>query len=235
MRLTALAFAGVCLVAPVVGAAAAPQGATVESEGKVAVVTSIASPIAIDGMLDEPAWGSAPTIGELTQRQPQEGQPPTERTEVVLLRDADNLYIGVTCYDAEPGRVIGTQMGRDAALNSDDRVEIVLDTFRDQRSAFYFATNPAGALVDGLVFANGQSNNEWDAIWIVRTSRSERGWTAEFAIPLKSLSFPSERTSWGFNVSRTIQRKLEEIRWSGARLDVQFLQISEAGDGCTAA
>jgi hypothetical protein len=131
---------------------------------------------------------------------------------VTLLHDANYLYIGVACYDTEPQRVIGTQMGHDATLGSDDRIEIVLDTFRDQRSAFYFATNPSGALVDGLVFANGQSANEWDAIWVVRTKRTDRGWIAEFAIPLKSLSFPAGRTVWGFNISRTVQRKLEEDR-----------------------
>ena len=73
--------------------------------------------------------------------------------------------------------------------------------FRDQRNAFYFSTNPAGALVDGLAFANGDLNSEWDAIWDVRTRRTGEGWVAEFAIPFKSLSFPACRTVWGFNVS----------------------------------
>src|SRR6185436_13905786 len=111
---------------------------------------------------------------------PNAGEPPSERTEVTLLQDHDNLYIGVVAYDTEPERVIGTQMARDASLQSDDRIEILLDTFRDQRSAFYFATNPAGALVDGLAFANGQLNTDWDAIWNVRTQRTPQGWTAEF-------------------------------------------------------
>jgi hypothetical protein len=69
--------------------------------------------------------------------------------------------------------VIGTQMARDASLNADDRIEILLDTVRDQRSAFYFATNPSGALVDGLAFANGELNTDWDAIWQVRTSSTK--------------------------------------------------------------
>ena len=89
------------------------------------------------------------------------GQQPSEKTEVTLLYDANNLYIGVMCYDSDPDRVLGTLMGRDSILRSDDRIEIVLDTYLDQRNAFYFATNPAGALVDGLVFANGQSDNNW--------------------------------------------------------------------------
>ena len=193
-------------------------------------VTTITSPVEIDGSLNEAIWSSAPKIGELVQRQPDTGSAPSERTEVTLLRDEDNLYVGVVAYDAEPDRVVGTQMVRDGSLNADDRIEIVLDTFRDQRSAFYFATNPAGALVDGLAFANGQLNTEWDAIWYVRTTRTTSGWTAEFAIPFKSLSFPADQQVWGFNIARTISRKSEDDRWSGAGLDTQFLQVSEAGE-----
>jgi hypothetical protein len=192
-------------------------------------VTITTASIIIDGVLDEPVWTSSPKVGDLIQRQPYPGEPPTERTEVTLLRDGDNLYIGVLAYDSDPAKVIGTQMARDAGLMSDDRIEILLDTFRDQRSAFYFATNPAGALVDGLAFANGQLNTEWDAIWQVRTARTSEGWVAEFAIPFKSLSFPADRDVWGFNIARTIYRKLEDNRWSGARLQTQFLQVSEAG------
>ena len=193
-------------------------------------VSVITSPIAIDGVMSEAVWGTAPKIGELVQRQPDTGQPPSERTDVTLLRDENNLYIGVHAYDREADGIVATQMMRDAALGSDDRIEILLDTFRDQRSAFYFATNPAGALVDGLAFANGQLNTEWDAIWHVRTTRTSDGWVAEFAIPFKSLSFPAGQNVWGFNIARTISRNLEDDRWSGARLDTQFLQVSEAGE-----
>jgi hypothetical protein len=211
-------------------AAGSAQEAPTALAARTAIVTAISERIDVDGALDEAAWSAAPTIGDLIQRQPEPGQPPTERTDVTLLRDRDHLYVGVMAYDSEPTRVIGTQMGRDASLGSDDRIEILLDTFRDQRSAFYFATNPSGALVDGLTFANGQLNTDWDAIWHVRTRRTDRGWSAEFAIPFKSLSFPAERDIWGFNVSRNIYRKLEDARWSGARLQTQFLQVSEAGE-----
>jgi hypothetical protein len=228
-----LLFAAVLLVSGwTASAAAAAQSqdpASTERVIRSAAVTATSAPIAIDGSLDEPAWRSAPKIGELVQRQPNAGDVPTERTEVTLLRDRDNLYIGVIAYDSQPDAIIATQMARDASLNSDDRIEILLDTYGDQRSAFYFATNPSGALVDGLTFANGQLNTDWDAIWQVRTRLSEEGWVAEFAIPFKSLSFPAGRTVWGFNVARNIYRKLEDARWSGARLETQFLQVSEAG------
>ena len=83
--------------------------------------------------------------------------------------------------------------------------------------------------MDGLV-ASGQLNTDWDAIWDVRTRRTDQGWIAEFAIPFKSLSFPAGQTAWGFNIARHIYRKLEEDRWSGARLETQFYQVSEAGE-----
>jgi hypothetical protein len=181
-------------------------------------------------VLDEPIWSATPTIGPLIQRQPEPGTVPSERTDVRLLYDDGHLYIGVMAWDDEPDKVIGTQMARDAMLMSDDRIEILLDTFRDQRNAFYFATNPAGAKVDGLTYANGELNTEWDAIWYLRTRRTDEGWVAELSIPFKSLSFPAGSSVWGFNISRNVYRKLEDIRWSGARLQTEFLQVSEAGE-----
>jgi hypothetical protein len=225
--LAAACFSG-CLAIPV-ETAASQQTTAAEPGRRSALVTATDEPITIDGVLDEPIWTTAPKIGDLIQRQPAQGEPPTERTDVTLLTDRDHLYIGIVSYDSEPRRVIGTQMARDSSLSSDDRVEILLDTFRDQRSAFYFATNPSGALVDGLV-ASGQLNADWDAIWDVRTRRTHQGWIAEFAIPFKSLSFPAGRTVWGFNIARHIYRKLEENRWSGARLDTHLYQVSEAGE-----
>ncbi len=210
--------------------AAAPQQPGTTEPIRSAVVTAINAEIVIDGSLDEAPWRRSPKIGELVQRIPRAGAKPTERTEVTLLHDKNNLYIGVMCYDSEPNRVLASQMARDAMLNPDDRLSIILDTFRDQSNAFYFSTNPNGALVDGLVFANGETNADWDAIWIVKAKRSDEGWSAEFSIPFKSLSFPSGQTVWGFNISRIIQRTLEEVRWTGARFQTQFFQVSEAGE-----
>lgn len=195
-----------------------------------AAVTRAQGKISVDGKLDEPDWAAATPISEILQREPHPGQPATEKTELRLLFDADNLYIGVTSFDSEPRKIIATQMARDADLSADDRIEILLDTFRDRRNAFYFATNPAGALLDGLVIENGNLNKNWDAIWQVRTQRFDGGWRAEFAIPFKSLGFRAGGASWGFNFSRTIKRKIEEDRWASPRLDVKFLQVSEAGE-----
>jgi hypothetical protein len=111
----------------------------------VAVRTS--GPIQVDGTLDERDWQSSSTIGEILQREPREGVPATEKTEVRVLFDEANLYIGVICYDSDSKGIIATQMSCDADLSVNDRIEILLDTFLDRRNAFYFSTNPAGALV----------------------------------------------------------------------------------------
>ena len=99
-------------------------------------------------------------------------------------------------------------MARDGNIWSDDHLELLLDTFLDQRNAYYFATNPTGALVDGLLLPNElRVNTNWDAIWDLRTQRSENAWVIEIAIPFKSLSFSKDHSEWGFNIKRAVFRK----------------------------
>ena len=120
-------------------------------------------------------------------------------------------------------------MARDASLRSEDRVTIILDTFRDQRNAYYFGTNAVGSMSDALLYGSQNFNNDWDAIWDARTQLTDEGWTAEFAIPFKSLNFPENSDTWGFNFRRSIYRKLEESVWSGASVESTFLNVSNAG------
>ncbi len=223
----------VLIVTALLGAAeayAAPQQNGAAPQRKRVVVERATSEMSIDGFLREADWSRAEPLGDILQREPREGMPATERTDVRMLHDSENLYIGIYCYDSAPGGIIGTQMSRDADLSVDDRVELLLDTFRDSRNAFYFATNPLGAIVDGLVIESANVSREWDAIWNVRTARATDGWTAEFAIPFKSLGFNKGQVVWGFNFARWIKRKSEEDRWASPQLDVRFYQVSEAGE-----
>ena len=89
--------------------------------------------INVDGVLDEADWTQAPLLGEIMQREPKQGVAATEKTEVKLLFDKDSFYVGVTCYDSEPNKIIATAMARDAVLLSDDYIEILLDPYRDRR------------------------------------------------------------------------------------------------------
>jgi len=205
-------------------------GQPADSEIRKIAVTLISDPISIDGVLDETAWKLAPNIGDLIQREPDTGQAPSEKTEIKLLRDQNNLYVGVVAYDTEPRKIVGSNMTRDASTRSQDTIQFLLDTFNDRRNAYYFATNPSGAFIDGLVFGDLNLNTDWNAIWDLRTIRSETGWVSEFAIPFKSLNFPVNDDVWGFNISRKIFRKIEENQWSGGRLETRFLQVSAAGE-----
>jgi hypothetical protein len=193
-------------------------------------ITRASSPPAIDGRLDEPCW-SVPTIGPLIQMEPLIAQPATEPTEVRLLFDDDNVYIGVRCFDREPSKIVATQMSRDAELDPDDRLEIIVDTFHDRRTAFYFQMSAAGSKGDALMSRNGGTfNKPWDGIWEGKVTIDDLGWSCEIALPLKTLAFDPSGDTWGFNINRVIKRKLENDRWSGLRQDASFFRTSDAGD-----
>jgi hypothetical protein len=175
--------------------------------------------ILLDGVLDEAVWRRAVPATEFRQQEPVEGAPPTERTEVRVAFDANNLYIGAQLFDSDPSGIKGFQRRRDAGLGSDDRFMWILDTFRDGRTAYFFEINPAGLLGDGLlrIGSGGNMSKSWDGIWDVRVRQHELGWTAEIRIPFRTLNFDPRSDSWGINFQRTIRRKSEELMWSGYR------------------
>lgn len=175
--------------------------------------------VVLDGWLDEDVWARAVPATEFRQQEPVEGAPPTERTEVRIAFDANNLYIGAHLFDSDPSGIKGFQRRRDAGLGSDDRFMWILDTFRDGRTAYFFEINPAGLLGDGLlrIGSGGNMSKSWDGIWDVRVRVHDRGWSAEIRIPFRTLNFNPQSETWGINFQRTIRRKSEELMWSGYR------------------
>jgi len=155
----------------------------------------------IDGRVDDDVWGSAEPFAAFIQQEPIEGAPATERTEIRFLADDRTLYVAVVCFDPEPASVVVRQSRRDADPDDTDSVRILLDTFHDGQNAFVFGTNPFGIEYDGQVRAEGQTgqiggggggggiNVNWDGDWTVRALITDRGWEAEFAIPLKTLRY----------------------------------------------
>jgi hypothetical protein len=199
-------------------------------EGSNAVVRRVTGKIEIDGILDDPAWQESPSIGNLTQVEPKPGEPPTEATRVWLAHNKDFLYIAVRCEDRDPKQIVATEMRRDAMLMDNDNIEITLDTYHDHRNAYLFSTNAAGALVDGRITENQMGSTEWDGIWIVRTHIDEKGWSAEFEIPFKTIGFNPGLTDWGFNISRFLVRGRETSRWASPSLDAMIFQIVKSGN-----
>jgi hypothetical protein len=184
----------------------------------------------LDGRLDEPAWRAADSIVNLVTIEPEEGGAPAGQTTVKVLVNPTEIIVGVLCRDTNPAGIVSFSKARDADLEQEDHVLIVLDPFQDGRSGYVFAVNPSGARFDGLVSEQGEEvNSAWDAVWEAKTSRGDGGWSAEIRLPIKSLSFKKGLTGWGFNVQRRVQRLQETSRWSGASRDHEIYQTSQAG------
>ena len=172
--------------------------------------------IEIDGDLTEPDWQNAKRIGQFVQMEPDYGKPMTETTEVRILYDEKNIYFGFTCFDSDISKVAANEMRRDGNLWDNDNVFVLLDTYDDQRSGFFFRVNPLGAMEDVAIMDNGDSRNEnWDAVWDCRTKANEKYWTAEIGIPFSQLRFDrSDVMTWGLNMGRSLMRNQEEGMWA---------------------
>lgn len=176
----------------------------------------IAGAVQLDGRLDEPFWNTADSISEFRQREPDEGALCTEPTVLKLARDQDALYVGVHAYDSDIHGIRGTQLRRDADLDVDDYVMLLIDSFHDRRSGFAFRTNPNGAMWDAQFNGLDDANENWNGIWDVAVTRDSTGWTAEFRIPFRTLRFRRKGAgTFGFNAQRFIRRKNEVALWRG--------------------
>ncbi|MFO7888735.1 MAG: DUF5916 domain-containing protein [bacterium] len=212
------------------------RGFLVDSNNKrVIKAREVSVPPVINGVLDDAAWEKVQFQGSFLQREPVEGDPATEETRVGITYNQKNLFIGVKCYDKEPEKIIAREMRRDALVDDDDYFEMVFDTYHDQRSGFYFITNPNGVRRDAMLANEGQQYNpSWDNVWKCRTSVTDKGWFIEIAIPWKTLRFEKEETTvWGVNFARMIRRKNEHVYWQLIPRDLGhagIFRLSEAGD-----
>ena len=186
--------------------------------------------IRIDGLLDEAAWQQAEAIDAFTQAEPDEGRPATLRTAVRVLVSPTALVIGIVCDEPDPGGIVSFSVQRDANLDAEDHIRVVIGPFMDGRSGYVFAVNPGGARYDGLIEPGGEDENaDWDGIWEAATTRRESGWSVEMSIPVQTVSFAPGLREWHFNVQRRVQRLLETSRWASAGRQYQLTQTSRAG------
>ena len=172
--------------------------------------------IEVDGELSESDWQKAIPIRQFTQYEPDEGAAMTEPTEVRILYDDKHIYFGFVCSESERAKIVANKMRRDTMLYDNDNVFVLLDTYNDRRSGFFFRVNPLGAKEDVAIMDSGDSRNEnWNAVWESRAKINGDNWTTEIAIPFSQLRFKDEETStWGLNLGRTIQKNQEEGTWA---------------------
>lgn len=207
-----------------------PSTTVPDGTRRALAITRTETPPTIDGKLDDACWGNAPAFENFTQVVPVEGAAPSERTVVRVLYDTDNIYIAIRCFDSDPNGIIAKQMQHDGDMESDDHIEIVLAPFADQRNGYLFRLSAAGGKADGLVDgAKHEVRLEWDGIWYGKATIDAEGWSAEFAIPFKTISFNSAATAWGFNVQRTIRRRQEVVRWASPRANTEISSLGDAG------
>ena len=187
--------------------------------------------IDLDGVLEEPAWAEAPMVNNFIQNDPREGEPATFDTDVRVLYDDDALYFGVFARDGEPDRLIVNDIKKDFDTANSDGFRIILDTFRDERNGYTFATNPAGAKWDAQMVSEGREvNANWDGIWDVATRVTDAGWHAEIRIPFRTLKFNNDDTqSWGLNFERKLRRLNENSYWSPLPRIYDLNRVSLAG------
>ena len=184
-----------------------------DEQGRMTIrAVPLISRLRIDGQIDEAVYSSVQPMSDFIQMEPSGGLPASEKTEVWLFFDQNNVYVTIRAWESQPDRMIANEMRRDSfnILQGGDHVGFSFDTFYDRRNAAQFTVNPLGAKFDGQSTNERQYNGDWNPVWDVAVGRFDGGWTAEAAIPFKSLRYrPGRAQIWGFNARRQNKWKNE--------------------------
>jgi hypothetical protein len=180
---------------------------------KTLTIVRLAGVPTIDGVLDEPTWTNATVVVDLHQLDPVEYAPPSQRSEIRLYYDDDALYVAARLWDTDADRITAQVLRQGEGLASEDRFAVILDPYLDRRSGYRFQVNPNGVRWEALYQDTSNLESNWDGIWLGAATRDEQGWTAEMAIPFKTISFNPNNRDWGINFERTIQRDGEILGW----------------------
>lgn len=204
-----------------------------EAEQKTIVIKRLEDnqTIRLDGIINEAFWLNMEPISDFVMKVPIEGGQPTERTEVRIAYDRENLYMAVILYDKEPEKIKAFQKKRDEDIETEDSFTWIFDTYLDKRNAYLFSTNPLGLRNDALLTTGQGSsiNKNWDGIWDLKTNIGDYGWSVEVKIPFRTLNFGKNQDTWGINFSRIVRRKNEEVLWMGYRLRQGIDRPQDAG------
>ncbi|HEX9755953.1 MAG TPA: DUF5916 domain-containing protein [Gemmatimonadales bacterium] len=180
-----------------------------------------ATPIQLDGRLDEEIWRRAPAGTGFRQQRPNDGAPATQPTEIRVVFDHQALYVGARMFDSLGAAGVRSQLVRRDQEVESDWIELTFDTYHDHVGRTIFAVNPSGVKQDAGQ-ATSFADPSWDPVWDVATAIDSAGWTAEFRIPFSQLRFTRESDVWGLQVWRTASRLNERSMWA-------YWGIQEAG------
>ncbi len=176
-----------------------------EEKKRAIAVSKLTTPITIDGRLDEEAWKTAAVFKNFYNTAPGYNTEPSKPTEVYLMYDEHNLYIGFKCWD-DKDKIRATVAKRDG-LGNDDNVRVWLDTYFDHRRAYVLWFNPLGIQQDGIYTEGMGADFTPDIVMESKGTIEDWGWSVEVKIPFKSIRYQAGKGKlWGFNAARTIQR-----------------------------
>jgi len=170
----------------------------------------------IDGILDDEVWNSPKTrvARDFTQRDPDEGEAPTESTMVAVVFDDEAIYCAVWCYDSEPGE-IDKQLVRRDRIGESDYIALRLDPYHDHQSGNEFMLTAAGVQADSRIYNDNNTDWDWDGVWDGAVKIHPWGWAAEYRIPYHCLRFTEgEEQVWGMDMARWVNRRNESSRWA---------------------
>jgi hypothetical protein len=201
----------------------------------------------IDGLLDEPVWSRAALLTGFSQYMPADGQPAQDSTEVLVWYAPHGIYFGIRAYEMH-GPVNATLADRDR-IDTDDYVQILLDTFNDRRRALVLGVNPLGVQADGIrtegsyaaaggPAAGGHFENvdmNPDFVFDSKGRVTDFGYEVEVYIPFKSIRYQStDPQTWAINILRTVQHSGYQDSWVPARrANASFLAQSGTLVGLT--
>jgi hypothetical protein len=220
MKIAASFVLATVLFAPVVQAQDTTSSSPPVTPAKVPGVPTSARPsavaaartgeIKIDGRLDDPAWAVALPVTDFKQQKPNEGEAPTEKTEVRILYDADAIYVGARMYDSHGAAGVTTMLTRHDADTQCDILRIDFDPYHDRLHSVEFDVNPSGWRGDAT-----DVDRSWDPVWEAASNIDSLGWTTEVRIPFSQLRFSRQAfQTWGLNLTRIIYRNQERDVWA---------------------
>ncbi|MCF6366505.1 MAG: carbohydrate binding family 9 domain-containing protein [Bacteroidales bacterium] len=198
------------------------------SEPKVISANKISEKIKFDGQLNDSIWQKITPVNNFTQRDLNFGEPVTEKTEVSVAYDKDNLYFGIWCY--QKTKITAKNMNIDFDYESDDNFQIMISPFNDSRSGYLFIINPNGARADIQIFGIEDGNEDWNGVWDAKTTITTDGWFAEVVIPFSTFQFKKgNNLNWAINFERDIVSKNEQALWQGWSRDNSIFAVVKAG------
>ena len=186
--------------------------------------------IVLDGQLNESIWETADLAKNFSMILPQDDRKATQFSEVRMAYDDKNIYLAVIFFNnTVKGDYVVESYKRDFSFGKNDNFLVAIDPFNNMTTGFAFGLNAYGAQWDGTMYDGRSVDLNWDTKWYSEVAFDEEKWTAEIAIPFKSIRYNDDLNQWGISFSRLDLKASEKSGWTP--VPRQFPSITMAYSG----